>query len=308
MKLKTISLWVLPVAMAVVAVPALSARQAAKTVYATFLDPNGVPITDLAQEEIHVAENGKEVQVVSAKRATTPMSIILLGDSTKAAGGSGMAQGGKGSSGTAAGDVMVDIRAALNAFSQELLSKSPESELTLVEFGQANVTIVPYTSKLEDVAKGITHLVSKPDADSVLFEAITEGSKDLGKRKNARHAIISINVEPSNEVSKEPPNTIMKELGKAQAPLFSVSLQKGTNKNNQRGVVLPQLASQTGGRHEVIVGQSALVDMLKQTADYLLAQYEITYTRPAGPMPGAIQFGVSGRQGVKILATKFPPQ
>lgn len=307
MKLKSISLWVLPVAMALAFAPGLAARQATKTVYVTFLDDKGNPITDLKQDEIHVAENGKEVPVVSAKIATTPLSIIMLGDSTKAAGGSGMAQGGKGSSGTAAGDVMVDIRAALNAFSQQLLSKSPESELSLVEFGQANVTIVPYTSKQEDIAKGITHLVSKPDADSVLFEAITEGSKDLAKRKNARHAIISINVEPSNEVSKEPPNAIMKELGKAQAPLFSVSLQKGENRNNQRGVVLPQLATQTGGRHEVIVGQSALVDLLKQTADYLTAQYEITYTRPAGPMPGGIQFGVA-RAGVKILATHFPPQ
>jgi len=293
--------------MALAVVPGLAARQATKTVYVTFLDEKGNPITDLKQDEIHVAENGKEVQVVSAKIATTPMSIIMLGDSTKAAGGSGMAQGGKGSSGTAAGDVMVDIRAALNAFSQQLLSKSPQSELSLVEFGQANVTIVPYTSKQEDLAKGITHLVSKPDADSVLFEAITEGSKDLAKRKNARHAIISINVEPSNEVSKEPPNAIMKELGKAQAPLFSVSLQKGEKRNNQRGVVLPQLATQTGGRHEVIVGQSALVDLLKQTADYLTAQYEITYTRPAGPMPAGIQFGVN-RTGVKILATHFPPQ
>lgn len=307
MKLKNLSLWVLPVALALTFVPALSARQASKTVYATFIDENGKPITDFKQEEIHVAENGKEVQIVSAKLATTPMSIILLGDSTKAAGGSGMAQGGKGSSGTAAGDVMVDIRAALNAFSQELLAKSPESELTLVEFGQANVTITPFTSKLEDISKGITHLVSKPDADSVLFEAITEGSKDLGKRKNARRAIISINVEPSTEVSKEPPNTIMNELAKAQAPLFSVSLQKGENRNNQRGVVLPQLAQQTGGKHEVIVGQSALVQLLKDTANLLSSQYEITYTRPAGPKPQGIQYGVN-RTGVKVLATRFPPQ
>ena len=307
MKLRNLSLWVLPAAIALAFAPALAARQSAKTVYVTFLDADGKAITDLKQDEIHVAENGKEVQVVSAKPATAPMSIILLGDSTKAAGGSGMAQGGKGSSGTAAGDVMVDIRAALNAFTQELLSKSPESELSLVEFGQANITIVPFTSKQEDLTKGITRLVSRPDADSVLFEAITEGSKDLAKRKNGRHAIISINVEPSTEVSKEPPNTIMNELGKAQAPLFSVSLQKGENRNNQRGIVLPQLATQTGGRHEIIVGQSALVTMLKQNAEYLLSQYEITFTRPAGPKPGAIQFGVT-RPGVKILATHFPPQ
>lgn len=307
MKLRTLSLWILPAAVALAFAPSLDARQSTKTVYATFMDANGKPITDFAPDEIHIAENGKEVQVVSAKLATAPMSVIMLGDSTKAVSGGGMAQGGKGSSGTAAGDVLTDIRAALGAFSQDFLAKSPESEISLIEFGQANVTIVPFTSKPEDVAKGLTRLVAKPDADSVLFEAITEGSKDLAKRKNTRRAIVSINVEPSTEVSKEPPNTIMKELGKAQAPLFSVSLQKGENKNNQRGVVLPQLANQTGGRHEVIVGQSALVQLLRDTAGLLLAQYEITYTRPAGPTPQGIQYGVT-RTGVKILATKFPPQ
>jgi hypothetical protein len=99
----------------------------------------------------------------------------------------------------------------------------------------------------------------------------------------------------------------MTQLGKAQAPLFSVSLQKGDNRNQSRGVVLPQLAKQTGGRHEIIVGQSALVQVLQSTAGFLNAQYEVTYTRPAGPMPGALQLGTT-RPGVTIYATRFPPQ
>jgi hypothetical protein len=307
MKLKTISLWVLPAAMMLAVGPALAARQASKTVYVAFVDANGKPITDLAPDEIHVAENRKEVTITSAKLATAPMSILLLGDTTKAAGGSGMGQGGKGSSGTAAGEMITDIRAAFKAFTEDILAKSPESEIGVMEFGQASITVVDFTSKQEDVLKGLTRLFPKPAADSVLFEAITEGSKDLGKRKNGRRAIVSINVEPSTELSKEPPNDIMKQLGKSQSPLFSISLQKGENRNNQRGVVLPKLASETGGRHEVIVGQSALVQMLKDTANVLLSQYEVTYTRPAGPAPQELLFGVA-RPNVKILHTHFPPQ
>ena len=129
----------------------------------------------------------------------------------------------------------------------------------------------------------------------------------LEKRTNTRRAVLSINVEPGTENSREPDNNIMKELGKAQAPLFSVSLQKGDNRNAHRGVVLPQLAKQTGGRHDIIVGQSALVDLLKNTASYLNAQYEITYTRPAGAPPTVLAMGVA-RPGVTILVTRFPPQ
>lgn len=307
MKLKTISLWVLPVALALGFVPAVAARQDTKTVYVTFLDEKGNPILDLRQDEIALAENGQERTIVSAKRATSPMSILLLGDTTKVAGSGGLAQSSKGGSGNAAGELIRDIRAAFSGFSKDIFAASPASEIGIMEFGQASITVQDFTSKPEDVEKGITRLFPKPDADSVLFEAITEGSKSLGKRPNARRSLISINVEPSKELSKEPPNNIMKELGKAQAPLFSISLQKGDNRNNSRGVVLPQLAKETGGRHEVIVGQSALVDLLHHTAGFLLGQYEVTYTRPAGPMPTLLQVGVK-RLNVTIYATRFPPK
>jgi hypothetical protein len=305
MKLKTISFWVLPAALMLAVGPVLSARQANKTIFVTFLDEKGTPITDLKQDEIALAENGTERQIVSAKRATTPMSILMLGDSTKAAGSGGISA--KGGGGGAAGELIRDIRAAFSAFSKDIFAASPESELALMEFGQASIMMQDFTTKPEDIEKAITKLFPKPDADSVLLEAITEGSKELAKRKNARHALVSINVEPSKELSKEPPNTIMNELGKAQAPLFSISLNKGSEGNPNRGVVLPVLAKNTGGRHEQIVGQSALVDMLHATAGFLLAQYEITYTRPAGPTPNTVQVGVR-RQGVTIYATRFPPK
>ena len=307
MKLKQISLWVMPVAIALVFMPTLAARQATKTVYVTFLDAGGTPVTDLKQDEIHLAENGKELQITSAKRATGPMSIIMLGDTTKAAGGGGLEQGGKGGSSSSSGELIRDIRAAFSAFSKDIFAASPTSEIGIMEFGQASIMVTDFTSKPEDIDKGLTRLFPKPDADSVLLEAITEGSKELGKRANPRRALVSINVEPSKELSREPDNSIMKELGKAQAPLFSVSLQKGENRNAHRGVVLPQLAKQTGGRHEAIVGQSALVSLLKNTAGFLLSQYEVTYTRPAGPMPTALAMGVA-RPNVTIYATHFPPQ
>lgn len=304
MKLKTISLWVFPVALALGFVPAVAARQdSQKTIYITVLDENNVPITDLKPEEIGVFEAGTQRAIVSAKRATSPMSIIMLGDTTKASGGGGFTA----ASASSAGEIIRDIRAAFSAFSQDMLAANPANELGLMEFGQASIMITPYTSKIEDIEKGITRLFPKPNADSVLLEAITEAAKDLGKRKNARRAMVSINVEPGTELSKEPPNNIMNLLGKAQAPLFSVSLQKGDNRNQSRGVVLPQLAKQTGGRHEIIVGQSALVMLLKNTAGFLNAQYEVTYTRPAGPTPPGIQVGVL-RQKVQILHSRFPPQ
>jgi hypothetical protein len=95
-----------------------------------------------------------------------------------------------------------DIRAAFSAFAKDMLAANPAHELGLMEFGQASILVTNYTSKIEDIEKGITRLFPKPSADSVLLEAITEAAKDLGKRKNARRAMVSINVEPGTELSK----------------------------------------------------------------------------------------------------------
>lgn len=304
--LKRLSFWVMPAAIAFVFMPSLAARQdTQKTIYVSVLDENNNPITDLKPDELGVFEGGVQRAVVSAKPATTPMSILMLGDTSKVAGGGGVDQK---KSASAAGEMIRDIRAAFSAFSQDIFAKSPESEIGIMEFGQASIMVTNFTSKSADVEKGITRLFPKPDSDSVLLEAIMEGAKELDKRKNMRRAMISINVEPGNEASREPPNNILKGLAQSRAPLFSISLQKGDLRDQRRGVVLPQLAQQTGGVHQIIVGQSALVTLAKGVAAALLGQYEITYTRPAGPMPPGIQVGAKRPGKITILASRFPPQ
>lgn len=304
--LKRLSLWVLPVALALAVMPTLAARQdSQKTIYVSVLDENNNPITDLKPDELGVFEGGVQRAVVSAKPATSPMSILMLGDTSKVAGGGGVDQK---KSASAAGEMIRDIRAAFSEFSKDILAGSPQSEIGLMEFGQASIMITKFTSKQADIEKGITRLFPKPDADSVLLEAILEGAKELSKLKNERRAMLSINVEPGNEASREPPNNILKGLAQSRAPLFSISLQKGDLRDQRRGIVLPQLAEQTGGRHQIIVGQSALVGLAKGVAAALLGQYEITYTRPAGPMPPGIQVGAKRAGKIMILASRFPPQ
>ncbi len=97
------------------------------------------------------------------------------------------------------------------------------------------------------------------------------------------------------------------EIAKGNAGLWAVSLQKGTLKNEIRGVVLNDLAKNTGGRREFIHGQSALEDVLQEFADNLLSQYAVTYRRPVGQNPRLVQVGVM-RQGLGLHASIFAPR
>ncbi len=307
------SLFLVPVAMVLALAPSLAARMqdTTKTVYATWLDKEGKPITDLAPDEIAVFEDGKlQRPIVSMKKATEPMSIVLLADSSSATGNDGFSAG-KNSAG-AAGNMMTDIHQAFDAFAKQMLAANPKNEMALMEFGQASIMMVPFTSNADEISKGLTRLVSKLNASSVLMEAISESAKELSKRPNARRAIVAINVMPDNDTSREPGNNIMKEMAKDRAAFFSVSLQKGDLKNSTRGPVLEGFSDRTGGRRDVIVGQSALINVLKGYGDILNAQYAIQFTRPAGPTPQAFQLATAPTRGpagsVKILHSKFPPQ
>ena len=303
------SFFLIPAALVLLFVPSVAAHQDAttKTVYATWLDKDGKAITDMGPNDAAVFEDGKMRPMTDFKRATTPMSIVMLADTSAAVAGAGLDS--RSSSATSAGDMIHDIRAAFSEFAKFMLAANPKNEIALMEFGQASIMITNFTSNGDELEKSIMRLNSKPNAASVLLEGIMEASKELGKRPNARRAIVTINVMPDNEQSREPANNIMKELAKDRAAFFSVSLQKGDLRNASRGPILEGYADKTGGKRDVIVGQSALVDMVKSYGTILNSQYEISFTRPVGAPPQLLQMATAPTRGtVKILQSKFPPQ
>ena len=141
----------------------------------------------------------------------------------------------------------------------------------------------------------------------MLLEAIMEAARSLGKRQSPRRAIVILNIEPSEEQSREQPQRINDELKRSGVQLWAVSLQKGALRNPTRDLVLDTLTRNTGGKREFILGQSAAENILKGFADALTSQYEVTYKRPAGTKAEAVQVGVA-RPGLKLYATVWAPQ
>jgi hypothetical protein len=167
--------------------------------------------------------------------------------------------------------------------------------------------MVPFTHNFEDVNKGINHLVSKPDAASVLMEAIDQANRDLAGRPSARRAIVELNLEPSNEQSRMDEGGLQTSFRKSSAQLWGLSVQRGTLANQPKhDVLLNTLAKISGGERQFIVGISAAQDILKNYADVLASQFEVVYDRPENKTPKVIQVGT--RPGVKIHASGFPPQ
>jgi hypothetical protein len=261
-----------------------------KTTYVAVVDGSGKPVTDLQAGDFKVGEDNVVREITSVKRATEPIFIEILGDSTRSA------------------DKFVrDFRVSLTSFVHDVLAASPESQLSLMEFGQAAITITNFTSKGTDLEKGINRLIPKPDAESVLLEAIVEASKNFGKKAGPRRAIVAVNIEPGNEATRMQPDKIQEELRKGGASLWTLSLQLANQLNPGRDAVLKVLTQNSGGTRQFIAAPTGLEPWLKSYAAALTSQYAVTYKRPAGPAPQSMMWSVA-RQGVKVLASVWPPQ
>jgi len=150
--------------------------------------------------------------------------------------------------------------------------------------------------------------VSRPGVGSVLGEALEAANKELAQRPGTRKAIVSLNLEPSNEQSFENAQAIKDAFRKSGAQLWSVSVQRGGLKNSKRDVVLNDFGKLSGGQRDFVVAISAVEGILKGYATALVYQYEVVYKRPeSNKEPKAIQMGTT-RPDVKLHASGFPPK
>jgi hypothetical protein len=199
-----------------------------------------------------------------------------------------------------------DMRLAVEAFATQLLTLSPDAQVSLMTFGQAAVTTVPYTTDLLKFKEGVNKFASQPGIPTVLMEALAQANKDLGAMPTTRRAIVSLNLEPADEQSREDPGALKDAFRKSGAQLWAVSVQRGTLKNSKRDVVLNDFAKMSGGQRDFIVGISAVSDVMKAYASALAMQYEVVYLRPENTKPKVIQVG--NTRGFKLHASGFPPQ
>jgi hypothetical protein len=291
----------LPLFAIVVLSPALAARQGGvdKSLFVAVLDENGRPVRNFTADDVLIREDGQDRTVVAVKPASQPISVAFLVDT---------AQGKRVTDayGTAESYVR-DLRVSTDAFVKQLLLLSPDAQVSLMEFGQAAITMVKYTSDLTALTKGINLIVARPGVGSVMAEALEAANKDLAERPSARRAIVSINLEPSDEQSFENAKAIALSFQKSEAQLWAVSVQRGGLKNSKRDVVLNDYAKATGGQRDFVVGISAVPDILKGYANALAMQYEVVFKRPEN-VKAVKQIQVGTRPGLKVHASSVPPK
>lgn len=261
-----------------------------RTLVISVVDETGAPVLDLTPADVRVREDGINGEVIAVRRASGPLFAQLLIDTTPGIE-----------------PYVSDIRNALVGFVQHVKQGDPAAAVGLMEFGQAAVQIVPITADASALEKGIRTLFPKPRSASVLLEGIIAASMSLAPKFTRRRVIVSFNVEPSDEQSRESPAAMMKALAVSGAQVWSLSLQTGNRNAASRDVVLNEVAKRSGGRRDIIVTSSAIDQYLRRYANAFLTQFEVTYRIGKRQRPQVVQTGTT-RPGTTVHASTFPPQ
>lgn len=290
--------WTAPSALLALALaPGLAVRAqsaADKTIFVTVLEESGKPVTDIKLGEILIREDGVDREVVTVERATQPLYVAMLVDTTPQAQ-----------------PYVRDIRDGFVAFARQVRAANPEARISITEFGQAAVPITPFTTDAEKLEKDIGRIYPKQDAPSVLLEALIDASNSLAKQNSPRRAIVAFNMEGTLERSREEPAKVQEAIRKAGAQLWALTLDRGQKKLetlSQRDIVLNALTKNTGGKREYINAEPAIPVHLKLFADALAAQYAVTYKRPSSERPKVVQTGLTRAGPLKLHAGVFAPQ
>ena len=261
-----------------------------RTLVISVVDETGAPVMDVTPADVRVRENGIDGEVISVRRASGPLYVQLLIDTTPGIE-----------------PYVSDIRKALVGFVQHVKQGDPAAEVGLMEFGQAAVPIVQITADASVLEKGIGTLFPRPRSASVLLEGIIAASMSLAPKSTRRRAIVSFNVEPSDEQSRQSPANMLKALASSGAQVWALSLQTGNRNNASRDVVLNEVAKRSGGQRDIIVTSSAIDQYLRRYANALLTQFELTYRVDKRQRPQVVQTGTT-RPGTKVHASTFPPR
>jgi hypothetical protein len=127
--------------------------------------------------------------------------------------------------------------------------------------------------------------------------------------------MIVVNLDGMPENSTVQPPKVMQQIVASGASLWVVSYQNSVSmptvaKAGHRGQNLDLVLSRaqgTGGVRLKVGDVKVLETALLQIAAAVAGQYEVTYTRPDGPLPVLLQMA-QVRSGVNLIYPQTPPK
>ena len=258
---------------------ALRAQGSERSMFVSVLDSSGAPVEGLATADFVVEEDGTEREVLRVGRATAPMQLAVLVDTS-----------------APAAFATVDVRNGLAAFVSEVLEGN---EIALVSFGGPPRILVESTGQIDRLRDAIGRIFSFSDTAAYLLDALVETARGFERRASSRPVIVVVTTE-GIDYSHHHSRQVLEALQAGGVATHVIQLKNRASRvppdqligdSNladrlyQRDQVLNQGPRTTGGQRRDLLISSATGDALEGLAGILNNQYEVVYSRPTSLIP-----------------------
>ena len=250
------------------ALDAQGAAERQQTVFVSAVDQDGNPVEDLTVDDVVVREDGRLREVLSVTRATDPMDVALLLDTSTAATGR-----------------IQDVRAGVAAFLDTL---GDEHRVALVTLASRPTIAVDYTTNRERLREAAGGLFALPGTGGTRLDGIVEVARGLDERDTGRVAIVPIVFE-GTEQTRFYTDDVLAALERSGATLHAITVGEFVNTGQEPFRSLAEVWERgtraSGGQRILIRTSNALDTVMGRLGAELNAQYRVTFGRPDSLIP-----------------------
>lgn len=252
-----------------VAAQARASRPTDRSMFVSVLDKDGAPVTNLTAADFVVREDGVAREVLGAEKATEPIALAVLVDTSQAAT-----------------DYVPDVRRALAGFVKRMAERN---RVAIIGFGERPTVLTDYTRDAALLAKGVDRVFPVSGSGSYLLQAVVETCDGLAKHDFDRVVMLAITAggaEFSDLDYLRPLEAVRKSGATFDAMVFNLGPPDLASSNQRnRELFLDAATGATGGSRVLLLSSMALDAALTRLADELANQYRITYGRPDKLIP-----------------------
>ena len=227
-------------------------------VFVTVTDEHGAPVAGLKKENFALLEDGKPQTIsVFDKESALPLSIVLDIDTSL----------------STRKDLPLELSSA-RRFAHAILR--PVDALSLYGFSEVVSEVVPFTSDLKTIDRGIDRV--RMGSATALYDALYLGAEALESRKGRK--VLVVITDGGDTVSRVDYKEAVRSAQEAEAIVYSiivVPIEASAGRDTGGEHALIQISEDTGGKYFYAESVPQLDDAFRKISDELRTQYLLAY-------------------------------